>query len=144
MSLSKNFTIIRNTRAFSFFEITLVIVIVVILSSLAFTKFIYIIERAKTVEAVNILREVKNLQNQNMEMYGSYFGDGNIEDFSKLMFKAPDIQYFDHILVYVDPLKVCEIHRSDGSYHLQISDDGKVVCAVDNGSDSLCKKMGFK
>jgi len=94
---------------------------------------------------MNVLRKVKNLQGIHMGIYGEYAGNGNIANFPELMmFDLPKLQYFDDVSISKDPLNVCTIYRNDGSYHLHISEMGKISCTVDDGHKKICKKLGFK
>jgi len=143
MSLSKIFIISSRKDAFTLLEVTLVIILIVVMATVAFTKFIYVIERAKTIEAVKILREIKNSQIFHKEINGTYAGNGHIAQFSDLLIQLPETRYFYDIFISNEPDKLCAIFRNDRSYHLHISEDGTIYCTVDEGRKDICKKLGF-
>lgn len=134
----------HNREGLTLLEVTIVVLITVTVSTMAVMKFLYVIERARAVEAVNVLRDIKNTQLQYKAINGEYVGDGNIKDFPKLSFNVDELEYFDRVEITTDPLNVGKIYRSNRTYHLNITDLGVVYCEVDMGSLSLCDKLGFK
>jgi len=134
----------KRNKAFALLEVTIVVLIVVGVSSLAMRKFLYVIERARAVEAINVLRDLKNSQIQHKAIYGNYVGDGNIIDFPELAFNVDDLVHFNRVEVTTDPLNISKIYRSNGSYHLNITNLGVIYCKVDGGFWNLCDKLGFK
>ncbi len=134
---------------FTLLEMMIGIIILSVLLSISFAKFGYVIEKARTVEAIEQLNIVWRLQMLNKNIYGVCLGNGPVGNFPGLGYIEPVMEYFYNVEVHQSigaALFVALIFRkgSPSPYHLHIGEDGVISCAVNpGGPPDICTRLNF-
>jgi len=125
-------------------EIIVVIIILGIIMTLAIPQMGGAIETGRSREGVQILEAVLTAQRAyEFENTGIYFSNG--ADISGLDVSFPPPASFLPPVARAPAvgsgLSVADITRSDGSYRLEVCEDGVIVCADLIGAN--CDKIGY-
>lgn len=138
----------ETKSGFTLLELLIVIIIVGVLASIAFVQFGYVIEKARTGEAIMQLDIVRKLQMMHKDMDGAYVGNGLVSDFPDFEYTEPTMEYFENIhLAQNSPSGfVADIYRkgSPSPYHLHIGENGAISCAVNpGGPPDICTRLNI-
>ena len=126
----------NKITGYTLLEITVTIVILGVIASVAVPRYLMTIEKTRSGEGIAMLSAMRQAQEgYKLEHsgYASSLGDLDVE-FSA----AP--QYFDDPLANnADP--VASVERTNGDYILCISGDGTLEC--EESTEGICAKIGI-
>lgn len=138
---------------FTLLELIVVIIIIGVLASMAYPKYITMIERARAVEAIQILSYLRDAQIQNNELYGDFVppvsGNRRIS-LTNLVVPGFESEFYgEPIVENYHPNghhPVASIWRNDLSFHLHITEAGLITCAgrFSSRDITICPQLGFQ
>jgi prepilin-type N-terminal cleavage/methylation domain-containing protein len=144
-------TLRHKKRGFTVLELIIVIIITGVLASLAFPRYISMVERARTVEAIQTLAYVRDAQLLSKEFYGDYVppvrGSRRVS-LTPLVVPAHNSEFYNEVIAENAILNgyqvVAAMWRNDMSYHLHMTDTGLISCAGPSSTDlGICPQLGF-
>ncbi|MBL7198329.1 MAG: prepilin-type N-terminal cleavage/methylation domain-containing protein [Candidatus Omnitrophica bacterium] len=129
-------------KSFTLLELTIVIIIIAIMTSIAYPHLIVVIERARAAEAMVTLQTLLSAQKRYYEENDNYSGDINDLDV-----EISPLEYFDNPAVTTSPDSLATIQRNAnqtsflGTYNLSIGDNSEIEC--DDSGSGTCAKIGY-
>jgi len=142
-------------EAFTLLELIMVVVLIAILTALAYPNYMAITERARAAEAISVLHALRNAQKtyyvehqQPFVPYDHYYADNiahlDITVGSLDYFYAPAIQTYAKTLIYLrrNTYKYPNLPEFAGRYTLYIGTFGRISCK-DTVGVNPCDKIGY-
>ncbi len=147
-SPQKNDAIRLSKRGLTVLEFIIVIIIVSVLASLALPRFFILIERSRTVEAIEMLGRLRRAQLFHKDVYGTYVDSSTPNALSVLNIEPPQLIYWQTL----EPLNcvalpyccIGHIFRkgSEYQYHIHIEEKGGITCGGIS-PPGICQKLGL-
>ena len=129
---------LKRSSGFSLAEISIAIIILGVLASLALPRYSSFIERNKAAEGAQLLMVLLSAQLTEMQENGVYENDINNIDIT-----IPPSNNFDTPVLIdsgVNVNGIASVERNNGDYELHVFETGVVECW---NNAALCQKMGF-
>jgi len=129
-----------NQDGFSLMELTVVVIVVGILASLAIPRYNTVIERTRSAEGVELLNTLKNLQWVYYYENNSTFAEV-LADLDATFPTPSNFDALDNDSIDSGAGEIAIVERSTGNYTLAIDSAGVITC--DDISGTLCGKLGY-
>ena len=127
---------LNNNQAFSLVEITVVIVIVSVLASLAYPRYASVMEKSRSAEGITALEALRKAQ-------WAYYYENNstfTSTLADLDISIPAMDGFNNPVVSAAATALASVTRIGGAYTIRIADDGNLTCTC---ATNICTKMGL-
>ncbi|MBF0385311.1 MAG: prepilin-type N-terminal cleavage/methylation domain-containing protein [Candidatus Omnitrophica bacterium] len=137
----------RFSASFTLLELIIVMIILGLIASLAIPRYQNLVEKARSVEGVNVLNNIFRAQERYV-----YLSNGSYStEVSELNLSIPAMTYFDQPAldpaggtISSPPEYLGSIGRKGGLYTLYIYASGDIKCAQGEGIETnYCNAMGY-
>jgi len=124
---------------FTLMEMVIAVIIMGVIASVAYPRYMLSVERSRTFEAIHVLQAIAVAQNIHFLENGFYAVD--IDD---LDVEISSMENFVIHSINNDENQLAVLHREPGVYEVWIDKDLVITCAWTGDTDDICAKFGFE